>query len=169
MRRGFAIALVYIGLILIPVLIAAILVPPVVEQLNNLIHNLPSYVDDLRDFVEKNDTAPQAGAGLQHHRGAAEAGRVAAGRVGDAAGILSDIGLGLVNSVFAGVTILILSLFIVGSGRGWLDWLADRQGPEQGELDEAALRPHRERGRQLRGGRARAGADRRRARPTSCC
>ena len=131
MRRGFAIALVYVGLILIPVLIAASLVPPVVEQLNNLIHNLPSYVNDLRDFVEKNDQLRKL---EQDYNITAELQKQAASltsRVGDAAGILSDIGLGLVNSVFAGVTILIMSLFIIGSGRSWLDWLADRQGPEQ--------------------------------------
>jgi predicted PurR-regulated permease PerM len=31
------------------------------------------------------------------------------------------------------VTILVLSLFMIGSGRGWLDWLAERQGPERGD------------------------------------
>ena len=35
------------------------------------------------------------------------------------------------NSVFAAVTILVLSLFIIGSGRNWLNWLAARQGPER--------------------------------------
>jgi predicted PurR-regulated permease PerM len=55
-RRGLAIALVYIALILVPILLAAILVPPIVEQLNNLINNLPAYVSDLQDFVQKNDT-----------------------------------------------------------------------------------------------------------------
>ncbi len=35
------------------------------------------------------------------------------------------------NSIFAAVTILVLSLFIIGSGRNWLDWLAARQGPER--------------------------------------
>src|SRR4029079_15998727 len=53
------------------------------------------------------------------------------GRVGEAAGILSDIGLGLVNSIFAGVSILILSLFMIGSGRSWLAWVARRQGEER--------------------------------------
>jgi predicted PurR-regulated permease PerM len=133
MRRGFAIALVYVGLILIPIIIAASLVPPVVEQLNNLINNLPSYVDDLRDFVEKNDQLRKL---EQDYNITAELQKQASSltsRVGDAAGILSDIGLGLVNSVFAGVTILIMSLFIIGSGRNWLNWLADRQGPERGE------------------------------------
>src|SRR5215218_9973500 len=53
-RRGLSIALVYIALILVPVLLAAILMPPIVEQLNNLINNLPAYVGDLQDFVAKN-------------------------------------------------------------------------------------------------------------------
>ena len=53
---------------------------------------------------------------------------------------------------------------MIGSGRSWLDWLADRQGPDRGEWLEAAVRPDRQRGRQLRRGRARPGADRRRAR-----
>ena len=55
MRRGFAVALVYIGLILVPVLLAALLVPPVVEQLNLLIDNLPRYVADLQQFISEND------------------------------------------------------------------------------------------------------------------
>src|SRR4051794_36277946 len=36
-RRGLAIFAVYLGLILTPVVIAAVLVPPVVEQANNLV------------------------------------------------------------------------------------------------------------------------------------
>jgi predicted PurR-regulated permease PerM len=41
------------------------------------------------------------------------------GKVGDAAGVLADIGIGLVNGIFAGVTILILSIFMVGAGPRW--------------------------------------------------
>jgi predicted PurR-regulated permease PerM len=133
MRRGFAIALVYLGLILIPVLFAAILIPPIVEQVNNLIDNTPSYVADLQDFVEKNDTLRNL---ERDYNITAELQKQAAtlpARAGSAAGILSDIGLGLVNSVFAGVTIIVLSLFMVGSGRTWLNWIAERQGHERGE------------------------------------
>jgi predicted PurR-regulated permease PerM len=131
MKRGLAIAIVYVSLILFPVLIGALLVPPVVEQLNNLIQNLPSYAADLQDFVEKNERLRQL---EEDYNITAELQKQAAtlpGRFGDAAGILSDIGLGLVNSVFAAVTILVLSLFIIGSGRNWLDWMAARHGPER--------------------------------------
>jgi predicted PurR-regulated permease PerM len=133
MKRGFAIAIVYICLILVPVLLAAVLVPPVVEQLNLLVDNLPQYVSDLQDFVAENDQLRRL---EEDYNITAELQKQASslpGRVGDAAGILSDIGLGLVNSVFAGVTIIVLSLFMIGSGRGWLDWIADRQGQERSE------------------------------------
>jgi predicted PurR-regulated permease PerM len=132
-RRGLAIALVYIALILVPILLAAILVPPIVEQLNNLINNLPAYVSDLQDFVQKNDTLRRL---EEDYNITAELQKQASklpARVGDAAGILSDIGLGLVNSVFAGVSIIVLSLFMISSGRTWLDWVADRQGPERAD------------------------------------
>jgi len=130
-RRGLSIALVYLGLILFPVLLAAILVPPVVTELNNLINKLPGYAGDLQDFVERNETLRRL---EEDYNITAELQKQASsltGRVGDAAGILSDIGLGLVNSIFAGVSIIILSLFMIGSGRGWLDWIADRQDPER--------------------------------------
>jgi predicted PurR-regulated permease PerM len=133
MKRGFAIAIVYLGLILIPVLFAAILIPPIVEQVNNLIDNTPGYVSDLQDFVEKNDRLRQL---ERDYNITAELQKQAAtlpAKAGSAAGILSDIGLGLVNSVFAGVTIIVLSLFMVGSGRSWLNWIAERQGEERGE------------------------------------
>jgi predicted PurR-regulated permease PerM len=133
MRRGFAIALVYLALILIPVLFAAILIPPIVEQVNNLIDNTPGYVSDLQDFVEKNERLREL---ERDYNITAELQKQAAtlpAKAGSAAGILSDIGLGLVNSIFAGVTIIVLSLFMVGSGRSWLNWLAERQGAERGD------------------------------------
>jgi predicted PurR-regulated permease PerM len=55
------------------------------------------------------------------------------GRIGDAAGVLSGIGVGIVNSLFAAITILVLSGFLIGSGRGWLNHYADRQGPDRAQ------------------------------------
>jgi predicted PurR-regulated permease PerM len=130
-RRGLAIAIVYVALILVPVLLAAILVPPLVEQLNNLVNNLPAYVRDLQELVNENDRLRQLEEDYNITAELQKQASTLPGRVGDAAGILSDIGLGLVNSVFAGITILVLSLFMIGSGRRWLDWVAERQGPER--------------------------------------
>jgi predicted PurR-regulated permease PerM len=133
MRRGLAIALVYTGLIFVPILLAALLVPPIVEQLNNLINNLPVYVQDIQDFVAKNARLRKLEADYNITAELQKQATKLPAKVGDAAGILSDIGLGLVNSIFAGVSIIILSLFMIGSGRTWLDWVADRQGPDRAD------------------------------------
>jgi predicted PurR-regulated permease PerM len=45
--------------------------------------------------------------------------------------VLSDIGLGIVNSIFAAVTILVLSIFMQGSGRRFLDAWARRYPPDR--------------------------------------
>jgi predicted PurR-regulated permease PerM len=128
MKRGLAITCVYVALILIPILLGALLIPPVVEQLNNLINNLPRYVSDLQDFVAKNDRLRELEEDYNITAELQKQASTLPSRVGDAAGILSDIGLGLVNSIFAGVSILVLSLFMIGSGRSWLRWAAQRQG-----------------------------------------
>ncbi|MGZ4184802.1 MAG: AI-2E family transporter [Solirubrobacteraceae bacterium] len=95
MRRGFAIAIVYFGLLLVPIGIGALVVPPVVSQ--------------TRSFVDHG----------QLQKKAAEL----SGKVGSVATVLGDIGLGLVNSVFALVTILILAAFMLGSGPRWREGL----------------------------------------------
>jgi predicted PurR-regulated permease PerM len=133
MRRGFAVAIVYVALILLPVLFAAILIPPVVDQINTLIDDTPGYVRDLQDFVAKNDTLRKLEEDYNITAELQKQASTLPARAGSAAPILSDIGLGLVNSVFAGVSILILSLFMIGSGRGWLNWLADRQDPDRAD------------------------------------
>src|ERR671939_566434 len=51
MRRGLAITLTYLGLLLVPIVLAAILIPPIVTQIGNLADNAPRYVRDARTFV----------------------------------------------------------------------------------------------------------------------
>ena len=47
--------------------------------------------------------------------------------------MLSDIGVGLINSIFAGVTILVLSIFMQGSGRRFLEAWARQYPPDREE------------------------------------
>src|SRR4051794_40103481 len=121
MRRGFAVAIVYLGLILVPVGLAALVVPPLVTQGTNLAGDLPKYSSDVQDFVNKNQRLRKLD---QKYDITGEINKQAAqlpAKVGDAAKVLGDIGLGLVNSIFALVNILILSIFIVANGRRWTD------------------------------------------------
>jgi predicted PurR-regulated permease PerM len=131
MRRSAAVALVYLGLILVPVLIMAALVPPIVTQGNNLAQSLPDYARDLTEFVEKNDRLRQLEADYDITGKLEEQAAKLPARLGDAAGVLSDIGVGVVNSLFAAITIIIMSVFMINSARGWLDAFADRYPPER--------------------------------------
>src|SRR5215210_3201552 len=133
MKRSIAVALVYVGLIMVPVLIFAALIPPIVEQGNNLAESLPQYASDLSDFVQKNDRLRSLERNYDITGKLEEQAGKLPGRIGDAAGVLSDIGFGIVNSLFAGITILVLSAFLLGSGARWLTAYSDRHPPERAE------------------------------------
>ncbi len=133
-RRGIAIGLSYIGLLLIPIGLGAIIVPPVVTGANDLANDAPRYAADVQRFVQRNKTL----RGLEDDYGVVtkveQEARKLPTRLGGAAGTLRDLGLGLVNSIFAGVTIVVLSVFMVGGGRQWL-----RKGALLMRPDHAAL------------------------------
>ena len=133
MKRGIAMALVYIGLLLAPILIVASLVPPIVEQSNNLADNLPSYVRDFRETIRDNRQLRSLEEKYDVTGKLEQEAAKLPGRLGDAAGTLGDIGLGVVNSLFAAVTILVLSAFLINNGRRWLNAYADRYPPDRAE------------------------------------
>jgi predicted PurR-regulated permease PerM len=121
MRRGFAITLVYLGLILVPIGLTALVVPPLVTQGTNLAGDLPNYANDVQTFVNKNERLRKLDQKYDITGSLNKQAATLPGRVGDAAKVLGDIGLGLVNSIFALLNILILSIFILAGGRGWID------------------------------------------------
>jgi predicted PurR-regulated permease PerM len=132
MKRGFAVAIVYLLLILTPFALIGLLVPPIVTQANNLVQNLPEYAQDVTEFVNENDRLRQLQDDYDITGRLEEEAAQLPERLGDAAGVLSDIGLGIVNSIFAAVTILVLSLFMIGSGQRLLHAWA-RQYPSERE------------------------------------
>jgi predicted PurR-regulated permease PerM len=141
MRRGFAIAIVYLGLLAIPILLALIIVPPIVTQVDDLARDVPGYAADLREFVEENERLREIDEDYDITGRIQEEAAKLPGRVGDAAGILGDIGIGLVNSIFAAVTILVLTAFMLGSGPRWRRGLLGLMAPERAErLDRVMTR-----------------------------
>jgi predicted PurR-regulated permease PerM len=141
MRRGPAIALAYLGLLLIPVLLALILIPPIVNGVNDLAAKAPQYATDAQDYVQKNRTLRR----LEKDYGVVSQLQTQAkklpAKIGNAAGTLTSIGLGVVNSIFAGLTILILSIFMVADGRRWvLKALAFQPLERRERLDRALSR-----------------------------
>ena len=127
MRRGFAIALVYLGLLLVPIGIAALIVPPLVTQGNNLIQNLPRYAQDAQDFANRNSRLRSLEQDYNITEKLQQQAAKLPARIGDAANVLTNIGFGVVNSLFALFTILVLAAFLLGSGRNWLERALDLQ------------------------------------------
>ena len=133
MPRGLAIALVYLLLILVPVGIGAAIVPNLVSEAEQLVNDLPDYARDLQTFVNDNDRLRSLEADYDLTGRLEEEARQLPQRFGDAASVLGDIGAGLVSSIFAGVTILILSVFMLGSGPRWRRAFLAQQDPVRGE------------------------------------
>jgi predicted PurR-regulated permease PerM len=131
MRRGLAIAIAYLVLILVPIGLGVLLIPSLVSQAEELAGNIPEYAQDVTDFVNDNETLSDIN---EKYDITGEIEDAAANvQIGDAAGILSDIGVGLVNSIFAALTILILSIFMVGGGPGWIQSFIRTQPPDRAE------------------------------------
>jgi predicted PurR-regulated permease PerM len=139
MRRGFAIAVVYITLLLIPIALGALLIPGLVNQGEDLANNAPEYAQDVTDFVNKNETLRNLNDDYDITAKLQDEAEKLPSKIGDAAGTLRDIGIGFVNSVFAGLTILILSVFMVSGGRRWIERFLETRNPEQKERIGRAL------------------------------
>lgn len=143
MRRGFAIALVYLGLLLVPIAIGAVVVPPIVTGAEDLAGDAPQYARDITDFVERNDRLQELNRDYDITGKLQEEAAQLPEQIGDAASVLRDVGFGIVNSVFAVVTILILTAFMLGGGRRWVAaWLrfapADRAERIERVIDRSA-------------------------------
>jgi predicted PurR-regulated permease PerM len=131
MRRGFAIATTYLGLLLVPLLLGALIVPPFVREANNLAENAPRYASDVTEFVEKNERLRNLNEDYNiTDKLEEEAGKLPS-KLGGAAKTLGDVGVAIVNSVFALVTILILTAFLLGSGGAWINRALELQPAER--------------------------------------
>ena len=131
MRRGFAITLVYFGLLLVPIGLIALIVPPLVTQANDFAQNLPEYARDVEEFVQDNERLRDLNQDYQITEKLQQEAEKLPERLGGAAQVLGDVGFGIVNSAFALLTILILTAFILGNGRRWRDAALAHQPPER--------------------------------------
>jgi predicted PurR-regulated permease PerM len=130
-RRGFAIAVVYLCLLAVPILLIALLVPPLITQANNFAQDLPQYARDLNEFVQDNERLRNLDEDYDITERIEQEARKLPDRLGGAAKTLGDVGLGIVNSVFALLTILVLTAFMLGSGGRWRDAFLANQPPDR--------------------------------------
>ena len=138
-KRGLAIAIVYLGIVLIPIAIGAVFIPPLVTQGAELVAAAPQYAQDVNEFVQSNETLANLEERYDLTGRLQDFASELPSRIGDAATALRDFGAGVFSSVFAAVTILILSIFMVGGGPRWTRVLIERQPPERARHLQNAL------------------------------
>lgn len=139
MRRGFAIAIVYVTTITVPFLVSALIIPPLLSEAAGLVDNLPAYAADVQEFVEGSQTLRRLDADYQLAQRLQERAEELPAQLGGAAQVLGGVGIGLANSIFALVTIIILSVFMVSSGPTWARGVVRLQPPERAVRIDRAL------------------------------
>jgi predicted PurR-regulated permease PerM len=139
MRRGFAVLIAYLCLFAIPVGLGAIIVPPIVNGANDLAEKAPEYAAKAQDFVNKNERLRKIEKDYGVISQLEDQAKKLPGKLGGAAGTLKDVGIGIVNSIFAFVTIVILSVFMAANGRRWVSRAIAFQPHERAERLERAV------------------------------
>jgi len=140
MKRGLAIAIAYLILLLVPIGLGALIIPSLVNQIEDFANNVPQYAQDVTDYVNENQTLNDLNDKYDITGELQSLADDLPSKIGDAAGVLQDIGVGVVNSIFATVTILILSIFMVGGGPRWAEAFVNAQPVDRRERIERALR-----------------------------
>ena len=139
MPKGAAITIVYGFIVLIPVIIGAILIPPAVRAASDLVADAPEYAQDIEDAFQENDTLRGLNEDFDLSQKIQDAADDAqAGALSDAGTALTDVGGFLVNGLFALVTVLVLSMFLVARGGRWVEaFLRTRPAKEADVLRNA--------------------------------
>jgi predicted PurR-regulated permease PerM len=96
-----------------------VLVPPIVEQGQNLADNAPQYAQDVQDYVNKNEKLQDLNQKYDLTTKLQEQANKLPEKLGSAAGTLADVGSKIISSVFAGITILFLSIFMASAAPRW--------------------------------------------------
>ena len=126
------------------------LVPPIVNEANDLADNAPDYVQDVRDYVQKNESLREINNDYQITDKLEEEAAKLPERLGGAAGVLRDIGLGIVNGIFAFVTIMVLTAFMLSGGPQWRRQAMSLLPADRRERIDRVLNHMSQRGERLR-------------------
>ena len=125
MPRWLAILGVYLTMGLAIFGIGLLVVPPVVDEVNSFVDNVPGYVDDLRenDRIREYNEEYEILDKLE-----AEAEELP-NRLGDAVGALQSVTVGVFSALFQLVTVLVIAFFLLLDGRRLMEWLFAQLGP----------------------------------------
>jgi predicted PurR-regulated permease PerM len=128
-RRGFAILAVYIEIAAGIFGIGLLIVPPIVDQVNGLSKDIPGYVDDLRKSKTFRKYDDKYDISKKLNKQAAKL----PSRLGDAAGTLQDVTVGVFGALVKLVTVLTMTFFFLLEGERIVGFLLRIRGPTEEE------------------------------------
>jgi predicted PurR-regulated permease PerM len=137
--RGAAVALVFAGIALAPLIMGLILVPPVVRQGVKLVNDLPGYVRELQQTFQDNAQLRKLDDQYDITGKLQNVAEDLIKNFGHAATTLVDIGAGVVSSFFAVFTILVMSIFLVSRGPVWVEQAVSTRPQHQAEAMRRTL------------------------------
>lgn len=127
MPRWLAILSVYTTLTLAVVGVGLLIVPPVVDEVNNFVDNVPGYVEDLKE----NDRIREYNEEYQIVDKLEEEAEKLPNRLGDAVGALQSVTVGVFSAIFQLVTILVVAFFLLLDGKRLMEWFFSQLSPDQ--------------------------------------
>jgi len=128
-KRALAIVLVYLGIIALIVGVGLLIIPPVVGGVNDLSHDIPGYVQDLRksDTFRKYDDKYDISEKLNDQA------KKLPSKLGEAAGTLQDLTVGVFGALVKLVTVLTMTFFLLLDGGKILHFFLRARGPTEEE------------------------------------
>jgi predicted PurR-regulated permease PerM len=128
LRRGLAILATYLGLLLAVFLVGLLIVPPIVNETDKFVKNVPGYVNDLR----KNKTIRDYDEKYHVTQKLEESAKKLPSRLGDALGALQSVTVGVFSALVQLITVLVMTFFMLLDGKGALAWVFRELGPVRG-------------------------------------
>lgn len=137
--RWLSIVIVYLLLLAVPIVLMSVAIPPTVKQGNELARQVPEYTENIQEYVEKNDQLK----GIERQYNIVgqlqdQAGELTT-QADDVAGTVAGVGIGVVNSLAAFFTIVVMATFMLLNGHRWLKAFLAYQHPERAPVIDRAL------------------------------
>jgi predicted PurR-regulated permease PerM len=127
--RALAILLTYVALLASVVGLGLLVVPPIVNGVNDFVGNVPGYVDDLRNsktfrkYDDKYNVTPKL----------KEQAQKLPTHLSDAVSGLRTVTVGIFGALVQLVTILVMTFFLLNDGKRMLRFGLRELGPDRGE------------------------------------
>jgi len=135
MPRSLAILMTYLAILGGIFGLGLLVVPPIVNGVNDLVDAVPGYVQDIRNnkTLRKYDDKYHVTDKLNQEA------KKLPNRLGDAAGALTSVTVGVFSAAVQLVTVLVLTFFFLKDGQRMIEWWLRQMGPGRAPRARAVL------------------------------